>query len=158
MDGVVTKTDEQQRRSEPATRVLQPENHLENLCAQLIENLADEITRRVIEGLDARDRERDRAGGSQLEQLLSLDELVAALPPSKKPATWKRWLYERSRHGHIPGCVKLGGALHFRAETVHEWLQAGAPAEWPERTGCLPPTEQQSGHVSRRTDQARERR
>ena len=59
-------------------------------------------------------------------KLLTLDELVAELPPAKRPQTWKRWLYERTRRGEIPGCVKLGGMLFFEREIALAWLRAGA--------------------------------
>ena len=61
-------------------------------------------------------------------QLLTLDQLIAELPPAKRPQTWKRWLYERTRRGEIPGCVKLGGMLFFEREPALDWLRAGAPA------------------------------
>lgn len=61
-------------------------------------------------------------------RLLTLDELVAELPPAKRPQTWKRWLYERTRRGEIPGCVKLGGMLFFDREPALAWLRAGATA------------------------------
>ncbi len=59
-------------------------------------------------------------------RLLTLDELVAQLPPGKRPQTWKRWLYERTRRGEVPGCVKLGGMLFFEREPTLAWLRAGA--------------------------------
>ena len=59
-------------------------------------------------------------------RLLTLDQLVAELPPAKRPQTWKRWLYERTRRGEIPGCVKLGGMLFFEREPALDWLRAGA--------------------------------
>jgi hypothetical protein len=59
-------------------------------------------------------------------RLMTLDELVAELPPGKRPQTWKRWLYERTRRGEIPGCVKLGGMLFFERAAALEWLRAGA--------------------------------
>jgi hypothetical protein len=58
-------------------------------------------------------------------RLLTLDQLVAELPPAKRPETWKRWLYERTRRGEIPGCVKLGGMLFFQRESAVAWLRAG---------------------------------
>jgi hypothetical protein len=61
-------------------------------------------------------------------RLLTLDELVAELPPAKRPETWKRWLYERTRRGEIPGCVKLGGMLFFQRESAVAWLRAGMTA------------------------------
>jgi hypothetical protein len=60
--------------------------------------------------------------------LLTLDQLVAELPPAKRPETWKRWLYERTRRGEIPGCVKLGGMLFFQREAAVAWLRAGMTA------------------------------
>ena len=59
-------------------------------------------------------------------RLLTLDQLVAELPPAKRPQTWKRWLYERTRRGEIPGCVKLGGMLFFERDPALTWLRAGA--------------------------------
>ena len=59
-------------------------------------------------------------------RLLTLDQLVAELPPAKRPQTWKRWLYERTRRGEVPGCVKLGGMLFFEREPALDWLRAGA--------------------------------
>jgi hypothetical protein len=48
---------------------------------------------------------------------MTLDQLIGELPAAKRPQTWKRWLYERTRRGEIPGCVKLGGMLFFDRET-----------------------------------------
>jgi len=59
-------------------------------------------------------------------RLLTLDQLVAELPPAKKPETWKRWLYERTRRGEVPGEVKIGGMLFFEREPALAWLRAGA--------------------------------
>jgi hypothetical protein len=61
-------------------------------------------------------------------QLLTLDELIAELPRGKKPQTWKRWLYERTRRGEVPGCVKLGGMLFFQRERTLAWFRGGATA------------------------------
>jgi hypothetical protein len=61
-------------------------------------------------------------------RLLTLDDLVAELPPAKRPQTWKRWLYERTRRGEVPGCVKLGGMLFFEREPALAWLRAGTTA------------------------------
>jgi hypothetical protein len=60
--------------------------------------------------------------------LVTLNQLVAELPPAKRPETWKRWLYERTRRGEIPGCVKLGGMLFFQRESAVSWLRAGMTA------------------------------
>ena len=59
---------------------------------------------------------------------MSLDELVAELPKAKEPATWKRWLYERLRHGEVPGAVKLGGSWFFDGDRVREWIDAHRPS------------------------------
>lgn len=59
-------------------------------------------------------------------RLLTLDQLVAELPPAKRPETWKRWLYERTRRGEVPGGVKIGGMLFFEREPALAWLRAGA--------------------------------
>jgi hypothetical protein len=72
-----------------------------------------------------------RSGASQIDdgataRLLTLDQLVAELPPAKRPQTWKRWLYERTRRGEIPSCVKLGGMLFFERDPALTWLRAGA--------------------------------
>lgn len=65
--------------------------------------------------------------------LLTLDELVAELPTAKPAKTWKRWLYERTRRGEVPGCVKLGGMLFFEKEPVRAWIRAGAGTTQPAR-------------------------
>jgi len=67
-------------------------------------------------------------GETSTATLLTLDQLVAELPPAKRPQTWKRWLYERTRRGEVPGCVKLGGMLFFEREPALAWLRAGATA------------------------------
>lgn len=63
---------------------------------------------------------------SATARLVTLDQLVAELPPAKKPETWKRWLYERTRRGEVPGEVKIGGMLFFEREPALAWLRAGA--------------------------------
>jgi len=63
---------------------------------------------------------------SSTARLLTLDQLVAELPAAKKPETWKRWLYERTRRGEVPGEVKIGGMLFFEREQTLAWLRAGA--------------------------------
>jgi hypothetical protein len=65
---------------------------------------------------------------SSTARLVTLDQLVAELPPAKRPETWKRWLYERTRRGEVPGCVKLGGMLFFEREPTLDWFRAGATA------------------------------
>jgi hypothetical protein len=68
------------------------------------------------------------APDSSTARLVTLDQLVAELPPAKRPETWKRWIYERTRRGEIPGCVKLGGMLFFEREPTLNWFRAGATA------------------------------
>lgn len=63
---------------------------------------------------------------SSTARLVTLDQLVAEMPPAKKPETWKRWLYERTRRGEVPGEVKIGGMLFFDREPALAWLRAGA--------------------------------
>ncbi len=90
-----------------------------------VAELAAALVPRLVEELAAR---APAPGEVELATapLLTLDQLVAALPKAKKPETWKRWLYERTRRGEIPGCVKLGGMLFFEREPALAWLRAGA--------------------------------
>jgi hypothetical protein len=74
------------------------------------------------------DRPEPVTEGTPTARLLTLDQLVAELPTAKRPQTWKRWLYERTRRGEIPGCVKLGGMLFFDREPALAWLRTGATA------------------------------
>ena len=92
-----------------------------------VAELADALVPRLVEELAAR---TPAAGGAEFTTapLLTLDQLVAALPKAKRPETWKRWLYERTRRGEVPGCVKLGGMLFFEREPALAWLRAGAVA------------------------------
>jgi hypothetical protein len=86
--------------------------------------LADALALRLAQELSQRippSRE-----SSPTTRLLTLDQLVAELPAAKAPQTWERWLYERTRRGEIPGCVKLGGMLFFEREPALDWLRAGA--------------------------------
>ncbi len=89
--------------------------------------LADALAPRLAEELSHRIPPRASEPVTPV-RLLTLDELVAELPPAKRPQTWKRWLYERTRRGEIPGCVKLGGMLFFDRETALAWLREGAVA------------------------------
>jgi hypothetical protein len=90
--------------------------------AVLAEALAARLGQQLASRAPAGPGERSTA------RLLTLDQLVAELPPAKRPQTWKRWLYERTRRGEIPGCVKLGGMLFFEREPALAWLRAGATA------------------------------
>jgi hypothetical protein len=89
------------------------------LAEALAPRLAEELTTRLPTPADLE---------TPTARLLTLDQLVAELPPAKRPQTWKRWLYERTRRGEIPGCVKLGGMLFFEREPALDWLRAGATA------------------------------
>ncbi len=90
--------------------------------------LAEALAPRLAEELSNRIPRTAVSERSETARLLTLDELVAELPPAKRPQTWKRWLYERTRRGEIPGCVKLGGMLFFERESALAWLRAGATA------------------------------
>ena len=104
---------------EPASEPTGASEPVAVLADALAPRLADELARRIPPRVTE---------ASTTAHLLTLDELVAELPPAKRPQTWKRWLYERTRRGEIPGCVKLGGMLFFERETVLAWLRAGAVA------------------------------
>jgi hypothetical protein len=87
--------------------------------------LAEALAPRLADELSARMR-TPSGPEAATARLLTLDELVAELPPGKRPQTWKRWLYERTRRGEVPGCVKLGGMLFFEREPALAWLRGGA--------------------------------
>jgi hypothetical protein len=88
--------------------------------------LVDALAPRLAEELSSRIPATATPDAAGTARLLTLDELVAALPPAKPSQTWKRWLYERTRRGEVPGCVKLGGMLFFERELAIGWLRAGA--------------------------------
>lgn len=96
----------------------------------MLERLVDVLASRVADELEAR-RPLEAPIPPSTAALLTLDEVVAELPAGKRPETWKRWLYERTRRGEVPGCVKLGGSLFFDAEAVRGWIAAGAPSLQP---------------------------
>jgi len=96
-------------------------------ASSAVARLAEVLAPRLAEELSTRVPSKS-SGESVTARLLTLDELVAELPPAKRPQTWKRWLYERTRRGEIPGCVKLGGMLFFEREPALSWLRAGATA------------------------------
>jgi hypothetical protein len=89
--------------------------------------LAEALAAQVAQQLATRSLAATNAEASTAT-LLTLDQLVSELPPAKRPQTWKRWLYERTRRGEVPGCVKLGGMLFFEREPALAWLRAGATA------------------------------
>jgi hypothetical protein len=90
-----------------------------------VAGLVDALVPRLAAELAAR-TPATTAQESPTARLLTLDQLVAELPPAKKPETWKRWLYERTRRGEVPGEVKIGGMLFFEREPALAWLRAGA--------------------------------
>ena len=93
--------------------------------AEDVAGLVDALVPRLAAELFAR-TPATAAHASPTARLLTLDQLVAELPPAKKPETWKRWLYERTRRGEVPGEVKIGGMLFFDREPALAWLRAGA--------------------------------
>jgi hypothetical protein len=114
------RTQEQERRQSAAPRAATTE-----APAADVAGLADELAPRLAAHLAARVPPTEDAS-SATARLLTLDQLVAELPPAKKPETWKRWLYERTRRGEVPGGVKIGGMLFFDREPALAWLRGGA--------------------------------
>lgn len=100
-----------------------PAAALEQLLAQLAELVAAALAPRLAAQLA---QQAAPPAPALTRRLLSLDELVAQLPAAKSPQTWKRWLYERTRRGQVPGCHKLGGRLFFDREHTIPWLTSGA--------------------------------
>jgi hypothetical protein len=124
----LTLADWEDERPRQASQPDPPPPRLDDLDAVSyddVDRLADALAPRLAAELSA--RLRPSAGElASTATLLTLDELVAQLPPAKQPQTWKRWLYERTRRGEVPGCVKLGGVLFFEREPALAWLRAGA--------------------------------
>ena len=92
---------------------------IEELVDRLAELLAAALAPRLADQLA---HQQPPAAVPPTRRLLSLDELVAQLPAAKSAQTWKRWLYERTRKGQVPGCHKLGGRLFFDPEQTIPWL------------------------------------
>ena len=46
----------------------------------------------------------------------------------------KSWLYERSRHNALPGLVRLGKYVRFRADAIEEYIAAGGDLDQKEKT------------------------
>lgn len=90
------------------------------LLSQLVELLADALAPRLAELLTP--HQAGAAEASPGRRLLTIEELIALLPAGKRPATWKSWLYQRTRLGQVPGCHKLGNRLFFDAEQTLPWL------------------------------------
>ena len=90
----------------------------------LLEQLADLLATRVANRLSSQLNEPPQPA-APARRLLTLEELVARLPAGKKPETWKRWLYQRTRHQQVPGGVKIGGRWFFDAQVTLPWLENG---------------------------------
>jgi len=84
-------------------------------------------------------------------RLITLDELVALLPAGKKPATWKWWMYERTRRGRVPGCHKLGNTLFFDRELTLPWLLADGQDETAEADWMSTGSDGTVGQMPKRT-------
>jgi hypothetical protein len=110
------------RESDPSPR---PPGDRETASADGVARLAEALAPKLAADLSSRLRP-PAVEETTTTRLMTLDELVAQLPPAKRPQTWKRWLYERTRRGEVPGCVKLGGMLFFEPEAALAWLRAGA--------------------------------
>ena len=94
------------------------------LLEQLVDLLAERLAPRLADELAARlEAPAAAQNGLGTARLVALDELVAELPRSKPPQTWKRWLYERLRRDEVPGAVKLGGSWFFDVERLRPWLE-----------------------------------
>jgi hypothetical protein len=100
---------------------------LEPLLAQFAELLAAALAPRLAAQPATQPAPATLAASRR--RLLTLDELVAQLPAGKSPTTWKRWLYERTRRGQIPGARKIGGRLFFDSEQTIPWLTGTSQPE-----------------------------
>ena len=125
----LTFADWEEARAEQTTSETKqsPPSHPQSAAEDLqgLDRLAEALAPRLAAELSTRLHvPTDEAAATA--RLLTLDQLVAELPPAKKPETWKRWLYERTRRGEVPGEVKIGGMLFFEREPALAWLRAGA--------------------------------
>jgi hypothetical protein len=125
----LTLSDWEETRAQEATSEARatPHSHSRPAAEDLhaLDRLAEALAPRLAAELSTRlHAPTDEAAPTA--RLLTLDQLVAELPHGKRPETWKRWLYERTRRGDIPGCVKLGGMLFFEREPALTWIRAGA--------------------------------
>ncbi len=111
----------QEADRQAAVETREPELHSLDDVSALAEQLATRLASELAAGPAAIATDR-----APTARLVTLDQLVAELPRGKRPETWKRWLYERTRRGEVPGCVKLGGMLFFEREPALAWLRAGA--------------------------------
>lgn len=90
----------------------------------LLEQFADLVAARLAHHLTAQTAPQADVPS---RRLLTLEELIALLPPGKKATTWRAWLYARTRHpGQVPGCHKIGNRLFFDREQTLPWLLDGA--------------------------------
>ena len=58
---------------------------------------------------------------SMEENLFTVDELGAVL---KVP---RSWIYQRTMRNGIPGQIKLGKHLRFKATAIRMWIEEGCP-------------------------------
>lgn len=94
-----------------------------DLTLKLSPESIDAIAEKVAELLTARESE-PRPNGLGTSGLISLSELVAELPKTKEPETWRRWIYEHVRRPDevtAMGATKLGGSWFFDREKFNEW-------------------------------------
>lgn len=90
------------------------------LSPESLDAIAEKVAERVLAGLES-----TSSNGLGLAGLITLDQLVAELPPTKKASTWKAWLYEYVRRPDevtAMGACKLAGSWHFDREKVQAWL------------------------------------
>jgi hypothetical protein len=102
---------------------------LEQLVALLAEALAPRVAELVAEELRSAPAPAERVQAA----LVSIDDLLALLPPGR---SWRRWLYEHAPRGGVPGAVKIAGRWYFRAGETVPWIEAGAPRELPTNGGA----------------------
>jgi hypothetical protein len=60
---------------------------------------------------------------------VTLDAFLPMLPPIKPEQAWRKWLYERLRHGDVPGTKKIGNRWSIHHEVTLAWVEAGCPSE-----------------------------
>lgn len=96
--------------------------HDERALDLLADAIADRLEQRLADRLAERLAPPEELPA---RPIISFDELLDLLPPDRSRETWRRWLYERLRHGEVPGAVKLGARWAFRADTVRQWLDEG---------------------------------
>jgi hypothetical protein len=98
------------------------------VLGQLVELIVEELAPRIADEVATRlALPEAQAQGAAMSELVALDALVDRLPGTKKPETWKRWLYERLRRREVPGAVKLGGNWFLDEPRFRTWLEEPPP-------------------------------